>query len=529
MKNRWIYSMVGGLMGGLLLTFSACEDYESMNVDPYNPTSVTAPMLMSGTEKLIFDSVTDVYTGGRFFRHFPQYWASRTYPEEALYSYHQNIISDLFNDFYLGISNLQQVIELNSDPATAAANAAYGANSNQIAAAKILKVWLMEVITDLWGDVPYRDVAQLEQGVYYTRYDRQEEIYQGMLQELKEAVAMIDPSQPAFPAGTDRIYDGDAVKWKRFGNSLRCRLAVHLSKVDPHWRDYITEAVADGVFESIDDNALYAFSSAGSEYSGFYEIFFVRNRNDFTLSRPLALLLLGQNDELNGKQHPWEGVEDPRLSIYTTSNNGLYKGVGYGLPAAKIAPGREGTPDWSVNPPFFLNKDFSYPLMTYAELQFILCEYKGFSKEEYQQGVRASIRALAIHTLTDLSEEQVFAYIDKVSERVDAETVATQKFIELYLNGIEGWNELRRTGYPTMVLRPGEISDRIDGEDVRFVPMVEVKGDLISRMIYPDSESTLNAEYWREAVSRLQDGTNNHYSRMYWDVRKSTYDHPDNQ
>ena len=511
MKNRWIYSMVGGLMGGLLLTFSACEDYESMNVDPDNPTSVTAPMLMSGTEKLIFDSMTDVYTGGRFFRYFPQYWASRTYPEEALYSYHQNIISDLFNDFYLGISNLQQVIELNSDPATAAANAAYGANSNQIAAAKILKVWLMEVITDLWGDVPYRDVAQLEQGVYYTRYDRQEEIYQGMLQELKEAVAMIDPSQPAFPAGTDRIYDGDAVKWKRIGNSLRCRLAVHLSKVDPHWRDYITEAVADGVFESIDDNALYAFSSAGSEYSGFYEIFFVRNRNDFTLSRPLALLLLGQNDELNGKQHPWEGVEDPRLSIYTTSNNGLYKGVGYGLPAAKIAPGREGTPDWSVNPPFFLNKDFSYPLMTYAELQFILCEYKGFSKEEYLQGVRASIRALAIHTLTDLSEEQVFAYIDKVSERVDAETVATQKFIELYLNGIEGWNELRRTGYPTMVLRPGEISDRIDGEDVRFVPMVEVKGDLISRMIYMESDSTGKAENWSEALYSFKDGKNNQY------------------
>ena len=123
----------------------------------------------------------------------------------------------------------------------------------------------------------------------------------------------------------------------------------------------------------------------------------------------------------------------------------------------------------------------------------------------------------------------MFAYIDKVSERVDAEAVATQKYIELCLNGIEGWNELRRTGYPTMVLRPGEISDRIDGEDVRFVPMVEVKGDIISRMSYPDSESTLNAENWSEAVSRLQDGTNNRYSRMYWDARKSTYDHPANK
>ena len=30
----------------------------------------------------------------------------------------------------------------------------------------------------------------------------------------------------------DQIYDGDPVRWKRFANSLRCRLAVHLSKVD---------------------------------------------------------------------------------------------------------------------------------------------------------------------------------------------------------------------------------------------------------------------------------------------------------
>lgn len=48
-------------------------------------------------------------------------------------------------------------------------------------------------------------------------------------------------------------------------------------------------------------------------------------------------------------------------------------------------------------------------------------------------------------------------------------------------------------------------------------------------MSYPDSESTLNAENWSEAVSRLQDGTNNRYSRMYWDARKSTYDHPANK
>jgi hypothetical protein len=57
----------------------------------------------------------------------------------------------------------------------------------------------------------------------------------------------------------------------------------------------------------------------------------------------------------------------------------------------------------------------------------------------------------------------------------------------------------------------------------------DTKGDIISRVKYPTNESTLNGTNWEAAVAKLADGTNNYYSKMYWDVRTSTYDHPANK
>ena len=97
------------------------------------------------------------------------------------------------------------------------------------------------------------------------------------------------------------------------------------------------------------------------------------------------------------------------------------------------------------------------------------------------------------------------------------------------MNGTEAWTEIRRTGYPEQVLRPGEISAVVDGAQIPFDPLSDVKGDIIARVKYPTNESTLNGANWAEAVSKLDDGTNNYYTKMYWDVRTSTYDHPANQ
>lgn len=500
---------------------AACQDLEDVNVSPNDPAEVGSNALMSGAEKWIVDNVYDNWFSARQCLVYAQQWAQRNYTEEDRYQIRESVNNGYFNYLYMGVANLDKVIELNTDPATAGISALTGANCNQIAAARILRAWLMGLITDTWGAVPYSDVAKLQsEGVIYCKYDDQAAIYADLIKEVTEAAAQIDESEAAFTSG-DMIFSGDAAKWKRFAGSLKCRLAIHLSKADPKWKDYIAEALESGVMESNDDAAAFHYAATGTEYCKFYEGWYVDGRNDFTINAKLCDILKGQPDTLNAKSHPWEGVVDPRLAVYTTgSNGGDCKGFPYGVPSSYGRAGREGTPNWYVNPPAFLAQDFAVPLMTYAEQKFIESEYRGFDADDYKAGVEASLE----YWTGDVDA----AYVASVTAHVDAEAVALQKYIDLYLNGTEAWTEIRRTGYPEQLLRPGEIAAVLGGATITFEPLSEVKGDIISRVKYPTNESTLNGENWREAVAKLTDGTNNYYTKMIFDKRTGTYDHPAN-
>ena len=242
-------------------------------------------------------------------------------------------------------------------------------------------------------------------------------------------------------------------------------------------------------------------------------------------------ILKGQPDTLNKKSHPWAGVVDPRLEVYTTSRDGKYIGIPFGIASGDMSSAyRNIAPSWYSNPPIHLSKDFAVPIMTYAELQFILSEYKGFSADEYKTGVRASVTYWTTLNGKPISTEDLDKYVDAVSKKVDAEAVALQKYIDLYMNGTEAWVEIRRTGYPDQLIRPGEVSlIGPKGNTIKFNPLSDTKGMIIPRVKYPTNESTLNGENFNAAVSKLEGGTNNYYSKMYWDVRTGPYDHPANK
>lgn len=523
MKNIFKYILVGTLSFTALVS---CIK-ESINKDPNNPQDVPSNMAMSGAEKWIVDNIYDNWFSGRQCLLYAQYWAQRNYTEEDRYQIRESVNNNYFNYLYMGVGNLIGIENMNTDPDKAPGNSVYGANCNQIAAAKILKVWLMDVITDTWGNVPYSDVAQLADGVYYCKYDDQKDIYAALFAELDEAIAMIDENEPAFIGG-DVIYGGDASKWKKFGNSLKCRLAIHTSKVDATWKSKIAAAIASGVFTSNDDAATYQYSSSGTDYCKFYEGFYVDGRNDFTITKPFESLLAGVKDDLNGKSHPWEGTVDPRLNIYSP---GATKGMPYGAPSQYSASLRAGTPNWKSPKVGHLNDNFKIPLMTYAELQFIISEYKGFSDAEFKEGIEASIDYWADAYGKSVSAADKAVYIAAVGA-ANAEKVAVQKYIDLWLNGTEAWTEIRRTGYPEQVIRPGEktaVNPTDASAYINFDPLSEVKGDIIARVKYPTNESTLNGENWTAAVAKLKDGTNNYYTKMFWDARTSTYDHPANK
>lgn len=512
----------------------SCQDVTELNINPNEPAEVSTTTLLTGSEKKMMDYVYDNWFSGRQALPYAQYWSQRNYTEEDRYQIRESVNNNYFNYFYLVAGNLDLLSEKCK---TDSAVAVLGGNThNQIAVAKILKVWLMQVVADTWGNVPYSEAGKLKSGVSYPKYDNLTSIYPSFIKELDEAVALIDESgeDVAFNNG-DIIYGGDATLWKKFANSLKARVALRLSKVDPNWKTYISQAITSGVFESNEDEAMFKYTTNAPNECYFYRGFFVDGRNDFSITKSFCDLLKGQKDTLNQKSHPWEGVVDPRLKIYTTPRGGNYIGLPYGLPSSSMTSAiRNASPSWyaAAVPPIALNKDFSVPLMTYAELCFILSEYNNFDQVWYEKGIRASIDhwyGLAKISIKDDVKTEVDAYVASVAGVANAETVATQKYIHLYIQGTEAWSEYRRTGYPLTLLKPGQISYKKGTALLTFDALSETKGDLPARVKYPTNESTMNPDGFNSAVSKLTDGTNNYYTKMYWDVRTSTNPHPANK
>ncbi|MDP4276512.1 MAG: SusD/RagB family nutrient-binding outer membrane lipoprotein [Bacteroidota bacterium] len=504
-----------------------------MNVDPNNPTDVSTATLLTGSEKKMLDYVYDNWFSGRQALPYAQYWCQRNYTEEDRYQIRESVNNNYFNYFYTVAGNYELIEKLNTDESTKSVAALYGDNTNQIAVAKILKVWLMQVIADTWGSVPYSEAFKLNGGIEYPKYDDLTALYPALINELKTAISMIDVTKQAFYSG-DRIYNGDPVLWKKFAYSLKARLALRLSKVDPNWKSYMADVIADPSlgFTSNDDEAMFKYTTIAPDECSFYRGFFVESRNDFTITKPFCDLLKGQRDTLNNKQHPWEGVVDPRLAIYTTPRNGNYIGMPYGFPSTDINTAiKNASPSWysTSNHPIMLNKDFSVPLMTYAEYCFILSEANGFSSAEYEKGIRASIAHWAKLAGKTIPQATIDNYVAAVSGTVNAETVATQKYIHLYMQGTEAWSEYRRTGYPKTLLKPGEYTYNKAGSLFKFTTLSDTKGDLPARVKYPTNESTLNPDGFNAAVAKLTDGVNNYYSKMFWDVRTAGDPYPANK
>lgn len=522
------------LVFALFIMVSSCKDLNDLNVSPNDPAEVSTATLMTGSQKKMMDYIYDTWFSGRQALPYAQYWAQRTYTEEDRYQIRESVNNNYFNYLYTVAGNLDLIEKLNENPDTKAAASASGDNNTQIASAKILKIWLMQVMADTWGSIPYTDAFKLDEGIVYAKYDDLNTLYPQFITELNEAIALLDAAEDDAFVGADLIYNGSAEQWKKFGNSLKCRVALRMSKVDPNWRTYIAEAIASGVFTSGDDDAVFTYSKTAPNQSYFYRGFVIDARNDFSIAKPFVDLLKGQSDTLNSKTHPWNGVLDPRLDVYTSARNDLYIGLPYGLASNQMNNAiRNAAPNFYAAQPLPIQAAFTVPYMTYAEMRFILSEYNNFSAEDYEEGIRASFEywnknyTTATGGSEPITPEEIETYITAVSGTVNAETVATQKYIHLYMNGTEAWAEYRRTGYPTTLLKPGEVSHSVGGTNLLFEPLTDVKGDLPARVKYPTNESTLNGDNFNAAITKIGGDNNNHF-KMFWDVRSEANPHPAN-
>ena len=131
-----------------------------------------------------------------------------------------------------------------------------------------------------------------------------QDIYASFAKELKDAVDMIDVNGVGFTSG-DVVFGGDMARWKKFGNSLRLRVALRISNTD-NYAAAKAIAAEEGIefMTSNGDNAAFEYVGGGATNSPLYDAWWTSARNDFTVAKPFINILKGVNDTLNNKVNP---------------------------------------------------------------------------------------------------------------------------------------------------------------------------------------------------------------------------------
>lgn len=349
---------------------------------------------------------------------------------------------------------------------------------------KILKVITAARVSDSHGPVVYSKYEKPNPNGT-TDFDSQQDAYNYFITDLTAAItdlqkviatsATQNVEDKSSLKNADLVYGGDMVKWAKFANSLKLRLAMRMSYADPvKSKQYAEEALASSA-GLITDNADNALISVGrSELSTIIE-----GDRDCFIGAPLMAFM--------------NGYKDSRLSAYAlpatdSSVHGQYIGIRQGIDLlnGKATYGGFSQPQAkSANGDYFSGTDGKMKLFTAAETYFLKAEaaLRGYAgagdiQTNYENGVRQSFGEwgksadVAAYLANTTDTETPYVDPKNADNNVAAgnpqlstitigwnntdtnerklERIITQKWLCLYPNGPEAWAEQRRTGYPIL-------------------------------------------------------------------------------
>jgi hypothetical protein len=385
--------------------------------------------------------------------------------------------------------------------------------------ARIIRALGGMILTDTYGDVPFINAGLgYIEGVDAPAYDSQEAIYDHILNELEEATAALT-TDARIETG-EILYAGDISKWKKFGYSLMLRAAMRLTKVNPtKAEEYVKKAVAGGVLESNDDNAMVRHSANfpnfvggqlnSSEAANFYMakplVDYFQENNDPRLG-VLAVRYVGATG--GGGQTESVATRDPEDQIGIP--------VGYDNNSIAARAQTDGVGSFYSYTQFdrrtIGKQDAPYFILTYAQTQLLLAEaavrgwVEGDASTFYQKGIRAHMEQLEIHDANMAIEDSAIeAYIQSqpLEPGRELEQINTQYWVASIFNSQEAFANFRRSGYPDLEPNP--------------YPQSAIPGGFIRRLTYHITEYTNNLDNINSAISRQ--GPDKLETRVWWDVQ----------
>ncbi len=418
--------------------------------------------------------------------------------------------SDAYENVMPQALNIKNAVELSGD-----ANAI-----KFVHLANIIKVTAMHRVSDIYGPIRY---TKFDDFATTGEYDSQEVAYQAFFDDLGAAIDGLEAyiGDVQFVPFDKSTLAGDIAKWRQFANSMRLRIAMRISKVNPalaKTQGELSLASNAGLLETEDMVVNTGFPHPITVISGSW--------GDIRMGAEMESILTGYND---GRI---EAYFNPSADASLT---GDYKGIRMGIDIESKAQYLDHASIGSV-----IDGE-TITWMTASEVHFLKAEAAlrgwagaGSAQANYEAGVTASFAQHGTSGISDYLADNTstpndfvdalfpvnniaygsdvkIAYNAAGTNEEQLEQIITQKWIAMFPDGQEAWSEFRRTGYPRI-----------------FPVVVNNSGGTIDtntqirRINFVQNEVNTNGANVEIAVGLLG-GPDNGGTRLWWDTGGSNF------
>ena len=476
----------------IMLVFSSCKKLQDLNKDTKNPLTVSGESLFTGAEVNLFQQMVTPNANYNIWRLITQQWTETTYTDESNYDLVDRTIPDnhwnwIYQYVIKDLDQSSKIIASTSypfDPGPAV-------KKNRLAIIEILTVYSWSVLVETFGNIPYSQALNINN--LLPKYDDGLTIYEDLIKRLDTATVHLDPAYGSLDVA-DQMYFGDVAAWAKFANSLKLRMGMLLSDVDPVFAKATVEsAVSDenGLIGSNLDNARLVYMSSPPNTNPIYDELVASGRHDYIPANTLV-------DTMNR-------MNDPRLPFYFTQVDTSTTGDPKLAYVGGIYGESNDFTQYSHVADNIQIPTFEGLIFDYAETEFLLAEgaergYNvggGSAREHYNNAIGASI------TYWGGSDDDVKNYL--ADPRVAYSTapgnykrkIGFQKWIAFYNRGFEAWTEWRKFDFPVLLPPHRALSP---------VPV---------RFTYPIAEQTLNGANYATASAAI--GGDLVTTKLFWD------------
>jgi Starch-binding associating with outer membrane len=432
----------------VLLGLSSCEKYLDVNINPNNPTNVEAALRLAPMQnQFVLGLQFDARYIGRYIQNWHFYAAGDSWD---LHGYVRNSDAggEIWRNFYW--KGGQNMVELLKE---AEANQRW----DYLGVGQIMNAWGWQMLTDIHGEVILKE-AFIDPLKSQFNYDSQEDVYKEVdrlcLEGIKNLANTSGKASQAQLARGDILYKGDASKWIKFAYGILAMNAHRTTNKANYNPTKVIEYV-DKALASNTDDALFTFNGLSTADGSFFGPL----RGNMQVYGQSAFVLNLMNGTVFGET-------DPRMPVLLTpSADGVYRGiiVGQGSPATANLTQRILSP-WgttlNATPPagttgkgFFTDKG-PFPLMTYAQLQFIKAEAafikgdKALALTAYRNGINAHLDYCKVPVADRAKYLANVKVTPKTATELTLSQIMGQKYIALWGWGfIDTWVDLRRYQY----------------------------------------------------------------------------------